>query len=547
MRSPFFTQRRASRAGHPRIEPLEGRRLLSTGTFDQGFGQRGRITDSSLEPGQAMAVQSDGKIVVAGIFDSRVEVSRFNYDGTLDPSFGKDGSTSTTLAGTTTVSGVAIDSKGRIIVAGTNTGLFGGSNFVLVRFIADGRLDRAFNRSGLAITSFGGNDTAASVIVEPGNDIVVAGTKVDTPSGQSYFALARYTTTGALDSSFGTGGEVLTSFAANATGQAVAYDGGDLVVAGSLANGAGAEFAVARYTSGGQLDDSFNTGGESSAQVGASDASAAVAILGDGVVVVGCSADGVGTLAAFNADGAVDSGFGNNGIANLNGGSANSGGQSSGINSLAVESDGKLLAAGFFTSDLTTQFAVARFATSGVLDANFGSILTPNRQPMTLTTFLDNSGASAMALSPDGRIVAAGGASELDLERLLNDVGGTDATPPTAMVSSAKRLRRATARPYEFTVTFSDNVAVNAATLGNKNILVIGPGGFSEYAVFVDASPDVSDASLSATYEIAAPRKDFRATNNGVYMILLKRRQVRDTNGNPVMAGELGAFSVHIP
>jgi hypothetical protein len=124
------------------------------------------------------------------------------------------------------------------------------------------------------------------------------------------------------------------------------------------------------------------------------------------------------------------------------------------------------------------------------------------------------------------------------------DVGAfeRDTVPPTASLTSAPNVTTSVTT-YTFTVTFADNIAVNVATLGNSNILVTGPGGFSQLATFVSAAPNSNAASLVATYQLTTAT----ALANGTYTIAIQANQVADTTGNPVAAGTLGTFTVNVP
>jgi len=121
-----------------------------------------------------------------------------------------------------------------------------------------------------------------------------------------------------------------------------------------------------------------------------------------------------------------------------------------------------------------------------------------------------------------------------------------DTTPPTAKVTSAPALTAATSAAYQFTVTYSDNVAVNAATVGNNNLLVTGTG-YSQKATLVSTGL-TNGSTVVAIYSIAAPTGGWAVASNGTYTIALQANQVADTSANyalPVVS--LGTFTVNIP
>jgi len=201
--------------------------------------------------GFSVALQPDGKIVVAGYAGGDFALARYNSDGALDTSFGSGGKVTTDFGGSYHPDGfsVALQPDGKIVVAG-----YAGGDFALARYNSDGALDTSFGSGGKVTTDFGGSDAGYSVALQPDGKIVVAGY-----AGLD-FALARYNSDGALDTSFGTGGKVTTDFSGGRdVGYSVALQpDGKIVVAGY----AGVDFALARYNSDGALDTSFGSGGK---------------------------------------------------------------------------------------------------------------------------------------------------------------------------------------------------------------------------------------------------------------------------------------------
>ena len=109
---------------------------------------------------------------------------------------------------------VAIDSHGRIVVAGTVAGLGGGGGFALARYRRSGSLDPSFGSGGKVVTDFGRYDAADAVAIDSQGRIVVAGSVrlPDPPRDNFAFALARYTPDGSLDPSFSGDGKLTTDF-----------------------------------------------------------------------------------------------------------------------------------------------------------------------------------------------------------------------------------------------------------------------------------------------------------------------------------------------
>jgi uncharacterized delta-60 repeat protein len=132
-----------------------------------------------------VAVQADGKILVAGTasgtgsFDSDFALARYNIDGSLDSSFGDDGRVTTDFAGRVDRAfAVAVQADGKIVVAGYSydSGIFDSSDFALVRYNTDGSLDTSFGGDGRVTSDFAGSaDIANAVAVQADGKIVVAG------------------------------------------------------------------------------------------------------------------------------------------------------------------------------------------------------------------------------------------------------------------------------------------------------------------------------------------------------------------------------------
>ena len=359
----------------------------------------------------AVAIQPDGKIVVAGTtvvgFDTEFALARYNSNGTLDASFGAGGRVATAFGGRFEhATSVAIGIDGKIVVAGGSVvGLF--NDFALARYNTDGTLDAGFGTGGKVLTGFGVSAQAYSVAVQPDGKIVVAGeANID---GNFDFELVRYNTDGTLDNSFGAGGKVSTDFGLFEQGYsyALAYSlalqpDGKIVLAGEATFGtfnAQADFALARYNSDGTLDASFGIGGKVTTNVGGGrDAAFSVAIQPDGNIVAGGFARFDFALARYTPSGALDASFGTGGEV-----TTNIGGLTDWVNTIGLEPDGKIIAVGLTFINGSFQPALAQYNPSGTLDTSFGTggKLTP--------TFGSPSGVSSVAVQQDGKIVVAGG------------------------------------------------------------------------------------------------------------------------------------------
>jgi uncharacterized delta-60 repeat protein len=251
-------------------------RFASNASLDASFDFSGFVETTFLTSGSgtqmidvcnAVAVQSDGKVVAAGYTaqtgPERVAVIRYNTDGTLDGNFGSGGKVDIDASVGPTVDSSAqallIQPDGKLLIAGNAEGS-SNSDFLVLRLNTDGSLDQTFGDHGIARNSIGGFDVANAMVLQPDGRIVLAG------QSDSDFALARYTASGALDASFGTGGVVKTPVG---PGFDVAYGlslmpWGRLVAVGSArisTSAQGTDIAAVAYNADGSLDTYFGNGG----------------------------------------------------------------------------------------------------------------------------------------------------------------------------------------------------------------------------------------------------------------------------------------------
>jgi uncharacterized delta-60 repeat protein len=442
--------------------------ILGEGALDPTFGTGGTVTTDvgglHASDGYATALQSDGKIVVVGRASMPaggygLAVVRYNPDGSLDTGFGSGGIVTTQVGGSAIAYAVALQPDGKIVVAGASypAQVFD-PTVVLARYTAAGALDTGFGSGGIVTTDIKdySPDQGVAVALQPDGKIIAAG-DAGLDSDNSSFALTRYTPDGALDTSFGTGGTVVTAIGSNALvyGMALQPDG-KIVLAGkavSVVGGSAATaFALARYTPAGQLDTGFGTGGVvttpfDSKFAGGRPSGAeayAVALQPDGKIVaagdrfVDFGEDGEGqyfALARYTPAGELDTGFGTGGtVTTAVSGSLGA----ASARAVAIEPGGNIVVAGADYDFLA--FTLARYTTSGDLDTHFGG---PNQQfqspPGIVVTDISNTNSEAgvygVALQPDGKIVAAGdatidGQNQFALARYIGDtIGPTNAHP----------------------------------------------------------------------------------------------------------------------
>ena len=369
------------------------------GDLDSTFGTGGKVTtDLGCCGGgaNAIAIQTDGKLIAAGASGAGAfALSRYNRDGTLDPTFGTGGIVTTVNGIFDVFRAVTLQADGKIVAAGSSCSPIGGCfQLAVARYNSDGSLDTSFGLGGSVITTYTSPIQAFAVAIQSDGKIVAAGGTLSPLA--SDFILARYNSDGSLDASFGTGGFVTTDFFGGndrATGLALQKDG-KIVAVG--VGGPSFDFALARYNADGTLDTTFGSGGLVTTDFGSFQSANGVAIQSDGKIV----AAGVGgnqfAVARYNPDGTLDTSFNGTGKATT----LFFGQNIETATSLAIQSNGKIVLAG----TVPFNFALARFNSNGTLDTSF------HGNGQVTTDFGSASDANAVLVQPDGMIVAAGGA-----------------------------------------------------------------------------------------------------------------------------------------
>jgi uncharacterized delta-60 repeat protein len=500
------------------------------GDLDPTFGSGGKAMtgiSGNDDYGRAIAIQPDGKIIVAGqsgVYPMfHATLARFNSDGSLDQTFGGSGIVVVPLdPNGDGLSSVVLQPDGKIVTAGSSIH----NNFTvgctLARFNANGTLDQAFGNGGSVLFNFG--DSAAegnAVVLQPDGKIIVVGVSgAGTYSELNDFAVARFNFNGTPDQSFGIGGKLKTHFDGEFnTGSramtALLQPDGNLVVAGAYKNeGTPHAFALARYNSNGALDPSFGSGGKITTDLGNDAFGASLVRQPDGKLVLTGYFDAGQrnhdfALVRYNPNGSLDTTFGNSGhvITDLFGTSDDI------ANALLLQSDGKLIAAGRTGQYPNFRFGLARYNSDGSFDQSFGN------GGKALTDFGGSSNqAYSVVLQADGKILAAGYTINSTIDFAV--------------------ARYTNAPPTPDTVTIADAVYVDRTRQLNVHASSSANGTLSIYNFFTDEFIGTLPANGDGTFNgIPNPRKiTVRSTLGGSAVAVVRSPGGRVPSGTAINA-----------
>lgn len=356
----------------------------TAGMVDTSFAGGAPLTrvGDSEDYAHAVAVQADGKVLVAGssatLQGTRIAVVRYQRDGSLDTSFGVGGKAVAAVGTREDVArAIAVQPDGRIVVAGLSYQRTADYDFTLVRFMPDGTPDTGFGDQGRVVTDFGGDsDRAFALLVMPDGRIVAGGqTNVQRGSTGVDFALARYLADGRLDTAFGSAGKVVAPVLPGSTSDMVrgmalqTVDGTPRL----LAVGGEGDFTAARFTEAGVLDASFGSGGKVAGLFGVSIGAAhAVTVLPTGEAVIAGHVGHDFAAVQLTANGQLDPRFGPAADGRFR--HAMSATNWDEATAVARQSDGRLLLGGWVYTGTGTagDFGVLRLTAEGTLDASFG-------------------------------------------------------------------------------------------------------------------------------------------------------------------------------
>lgn len=399
--------------------------LAQDGTLDPGFGTGGKAY--VMPPGlnqnfSKTVVQADGKIIIAGLSSNGIgytfSVARFRTDGKPDSTFDGDGVVTTIVEANS-----RNDKVNTVAVQPDGKIIAGGrsnNNFALVRYNVDGSLDASFNGTGIVKTPLPGFSEIFSILVLSNGRILAGGSSYPIPTS-SDFTLARYNANGTLDASFDGDGIVTTTI--NNTSEDILralslQPDGKIAAAGSSDN----NMAIVRYNADGILDNSFNGNGKLVIDFGLKESAYSLAIQADGkLVAAGVSDSGSvfnTAVARVLAGGQLDNSFDGDGRVST------AIGETDQFYSVIIQPDAKIVASGTTSRNGTSDYVVVRYNPDGSLDPSFdgdGKLI------------IDMGGAEAFATVAAWRTTLVVGGyggnsqagSQLAVVRLLNPSAGT--------------------------------------------------------------------------------------------------------------------------
>jgi uncharacterized delta-60 repeat protein len=490
-----------------------GHLMLARYSLSNG-SRLGATARSDMDTTDALVYQS-GKLLALGTNSGNFALARFNSDGTLDTTFGSSGEKTTDFGGTDSPADLAPTSSGSLTAVGSSAPSSGGSMLALAGFTSAGATDTTFGSGGTVTTILvGTNDQATVLAGQSDGKLVAAGTSSVPGSAAAAVGLERYNTNGQPDTSFGSSGtsivNALNAFNAHVSDIAIGDDGKIWLAVTST----GAPELI-KLDSSGHLDSSFGASGQKTIPGLAPGAPVRLVLLSDGKLLVGSSKAQTGTgvdflLTRLNADGTTDNSFGTSGLATADLSAAST----DQLTALAITADGHILAAG--TEKTNGRFGVARFDSSGNLDKTFGTngvSLVEFGHPATLNDMaLGANGEIALAGSVTG--IKSGGATSLAVARL-----NPDGTPDPGFGSGGTQTA---------SLSSANDVANAVVVQGDGKVLVAGNAGNDIGLARFTVSGSL-DPAFNGNGQVTTAYSD--AHHSGANAMVL------GSDGRPVIAG----------
>ncbi|HEX2698904.1 MAG TPA: Calx-beta domain-containing protein [Acidimicrobiales bacterium] len=472
-----------------------------TGDGRQSF-TFGAGTFGGVERANAVALQADGKIVVAGFTDvgDNFAVARLNANGTLDTTFDTDGKATVDYGFDDQATDVLIQPDGKIVLVGFDDG--GSANFAVARLNADGSLDTSFDTDGKMEVTFGSVDMPQAGVLQADGKIIAAG--FTDANADRDFAAIRVNTNGSIDTSFDTDGKQTVDFSYDDTATDVAIQPGGKIVLAGFDDGGNADFAAARLNTDGTLDTTFND---------------------------------IASPTVYTGDGRVSFTFG----AGISGGVEKA-------QAMVIQPDGKIVLAG--TTDAgggtgPNNFALGRLTASGALDTTFDT------DGKVITDLGGDDQAYGVALQADGKIVAVGTtADNFAAARYFGDpaISIGDASVAEGDFGAVNLTFTVTLSTSNTATTVNFATANGSATAGADYAATSGTlsfaAGETSKLINVSVVPDgIDEANETLVVNLTSPV-------NGVLSDAQGTGTIADDDGDPgywLVASDGGIFAFNVP
>ncbi len=372
--------------------------------FGYSFGIEG-ITTTDLggwDTANAITLQPNGKIIITGTTitnnDRSIATVRYNPNGTLDTTFGTQGTITTDLGGWDTANAITLQPNGKIIITGT-TITNNDRSIATVRYNPNGTLDTTFGTQGTITTDLGGWDTANAITLQPNGKIIITGTTIT--NNDRSIATVRYNPNGTLDTTFGTQGTITTDLGGWDTANAITLQpNGKIIITGTTITNNDRSIATVRYNPNGTLDTTFGTQGTITTDLGGWDTANAITLQPNGkIIITGTTItnnDRSIATVRYNPNGTLDTTFGTQGTITTDLGGWDT------ANAITLQPNGKIIITGTTITNNDRSIATVRYNPNGTLDTTFGT-------QGTITTDLGGwDTANAITLQPNGKIIITG-------------------------------------------------------------------------------------------------------------------------------------------
>jgi len=506
-----------------------------SGLIDTSFGINGKVITAlgkNNNWANAVAVLPDNKFLVGGAYisahgETDFALARFNANGTLDTDFGIDGKVVTSFLNNghnySCINSIHPQPDGKFIVLGTSGMASVFSKLAMVRYNPDGSIDSGFGTNGKIISDLWPNTQAGSKLVFlPDGSFIVTSANLYVATQNYDIGVEKYTSNGTPDTSFGTNGQVITTYGGgsntgrNTPASITLKADGKFVIAGNYNTGNSSKTALAQFNANGTLDTTFDTDGKVVVNFGAGYYSDGLKVFAedDGKITVAGSAATTAVnnfaLTRYNVNGTLDTAFEGDGMALT---PFATGDDYTMINSVIRQPDGKFIVLckpPYFLLE-SSDLIIRRYNASGTVDTAFGT------GGKTSATF--DSGANEVesaAITAEGKIVAVGRSVPLDYSHRefaiarFNDDGVADAT----FSGDGKA-----------TVLFEngDDILAVLLVLPDDKLIAGGSSGYRESNNFVhkdivlskynaDGSPDTTFGTLGKVYSVIEENRNYITT-----------------------------------